>query len=252
MNPEVYDAQVDWERRLKREWPFYRSLFATHRVSTVLDCGCGTGRHAILFAQNGLDVTGIDVDREMVGLARRNAADAGVKAAFETAAFSELGRRFPARRFDAVICVGNSLSQLPALADVEDAIGGFASVCRPGGVLALHVLNYRSLLKKEMAAQPLRVTGAEGRREFFQKIYLPRRRRVDVVTVHGREGDDGWGSEVTRGVLLPIDVDDLLRFVAGAGFGLLEMRGDYSGAPFEGESSWDLILTAKLQGHFDY
>ena len=244
MNPSDYDAQVNWERRLTREWPFYRDLFTKHRVSTVLDCACGTGRHAILFEKNGLDVTGIDIDREMIELARKNAADAGVKVQFETAAFSGLGRKFPVRRFDAVICVGNSLSQLPALSDVENAIRNFATVCRPGGVLTLHVLNYRSLLKSEMVAQPLRVTGAEGRREFFQKIFLPRVRQVDVVTVHGREGDCGWGSQVTRGVLLPIDADDLLRLVTDSGFSRLEARGDYSGAPFGGESSWDLILTA--------
>jgi SAM-dependent methyltransferase len=244
MNPSDYDARVDWDRRLKREWPFYSKLFAQRRVSTVLDCACGTGRHAILFAQNGLDVTGIDIDREMIELARKNAADAGVKVLFETAAFSELDLKFPERRFDAVICVGNSLSQLPDLAGVKDAIRNFASVCRPGGVLALHVLNYRSLLKKEMVAQPLRVVGVEGRREFFQKIFLPRVKGVDVVTVHGRECDGGWGSEVRRGVLLPIDVDDLRRFVTGSGFSRLEAHGDYSGAPFEGGSSWDLILTA--------
>jgi hypothetical protein len=95
-----------------------------------------------------------------------------------------------------------------------------------------------------MVVQPLRVVGGEGHREFFQKIFLARVNEVEIVMVHAREGSSGWSSEATRGVLLPIDADDLRRFVIRAGFGRVETRGDYSGGPFEVQTSWDLILTA--------
>ncbi|MCX6340459.1 MAG: class I SAM-dependent methyltransferase [Candidatus Aureabacteria bacterium] len=244
MNASDYDRQVNWEKRLAAEWPFYRELFREHRVSSILDCACGTGRHAILFAKNGLSVTGIDIDSERIKLAHENAVGAGVDVRFETAAFSELNRLFSLPKFDAVICVGNSLSQLPGLPAVEEAIRSMAAVCRPGGMLVLHVLNYRSLLKKEMVAQPLRVVGGEGHRELFQKIFLPRTHQVEIVTVHVREGINGWSSEVARGMLLPIDAACLEKLVIRAGFSRVVMRGDYSGAPFDGEASWDLILTA--------
>ena len=244
MNASGYDRQVNWEKRLAAEWPFYRELFREHRVSSILDCACGTGRHAILFAKNGLSVTGIDIDSERIKLAHENAVGAGVDVRFETAAFSELNRLCPSPQFDAVICVGNSLSQLPGLHAVEEAIRSMAAVCRPAGMLVLHVLNYRSLLKKEMVAQPLRVVGGEGHRELFQKIFLPRTHQVEIVTVHVREGINGWSSEVARGMLLPIDAACLEKLVIRAGFSRVVMRGDYSGAPFDGEASWDLILTA--------
>lgn len=244
MKASDYDRQINWERRLAREWPFYQGLFREHGVNSVLDCGCGTGRHAILFARNGLRVIGTDVDPEMIMLARENAAAAGVDARFEVAAFSEICRLFPAPRFDAVICVGNSLSQLPDLNAVEEAIRAFASVCRRGGMLVLHLLNYHSLLKRDMVAQPLRVAGVERNRELFQKIFLPRAHEVEIIMVHAREGSAGWRSDVTRGALLPIDAAELEGFVARAGFRRLEQRGDYSGEPFDRERSWDLILTS--------
>ena len=244
MNPTDYDKQVNWEKRLAHEWPFYQDLFQKHRVNSVLDCACGTGRHAILFAKSGLSVTGMDIDPERIGLARENAVAAGADVRFEVAAFSELNRLSPLAQFDAVICVGNSLSQLPGLTAVEEAIRNMAAVCRPGGIVVLHILNYHSLLKKEMVAQPLRVVGEEGHREFFQKIFLPRAHQVEIVTVHAREGINGWSSEVARGVLLPIDAAVLEKFVIRAGFTRVVMRGDYSSRLFDREVSWDLILTA--------
>jgi SAM-dependent methyltransferase len=39
--------------------------------SKILDIGCGTGRHAILLAQNGYIVTGIDSSKEMLKVARQ-------------------------------------------------------------------------------------------------------------------------------------------------------------------------------------
>jgi SAM-dependent methyltransferase len=48
----------------------------------LLDLGCGVGRHALLFAQRGWSVTGIDVAAPSVDYARQEAADAGLPATF--------------------------------------------------------------------------------------------------------------------------------------------------------------------------
>jgi SAM-dependent methyltransferase len=244
MDAAQYDKQVDWEKRLANEWPFYRDVFRRHDVSSVLDCACGTGRHAIRFAESGLDVTGIDIDPAMIGRARANAAAAGVGVRFETAAFSEVAGVLTGRTFDAVICVGNSLSQLPDLGAVEDAVRNFAVVCRPGGVAVLHVLNYHALMEKEIVPRPLRVSGEHGEPEFFQKIFIPRPPWVHVLMVRIVDEGGKWSSSVSMGKLLPVGAADLERFATGAGFTGVEMRGDYSGRVFDRESSQDLILTA--------
>ena len=35
---------------------FYRQLFVEHRVESVLDCACGTGRHLPLFHSLGCEI----------------------------------------------------------------------------------------------------------------------------------------------------------------------------------------------------
>jgi SAM-dependent methyltransferase len=52
--PELYDALVDWSKRLAREEPFFRAVFEQVAARRVLDAACGTGRHAALF-QSGDD-----------------------------------------------------------------------------------------------------------------------------------------------------------------------------------------------------
>ena len=45
-------------------------------IGHALDLGCGTGTNAIYLAQKGFDVTGIDVSRQAIAVARRKARSA--------------------------------------------------------------------------------------------------------------------------------------------------------------------------------
>lgn len=67
----------------------------------VLDVGTGTGRAALAFAREGAAVTGIDASAEMLDVARRHAAEAGLTAAFEVGDAHQIP--FPDRSFDAAV-----------------------------------------------------------------------------------------------------------------------------------------------------
>ena len=63
----------------------------------MLDAGCGTGEHALLFAALGLPVLGVDVAETALAMARKKAADRGIAVEFALAdAFQleRLGRKF--------------------------------------------------------------------------------------------------------------------------------------------------------------
>lgn len=108
------------------ELPAVLSLAGDVRDLSVLDAGCGPGRHAEKLLDRGALVTGIDVSEEMVGLARERCKGRGefLRADFETAPFA------PAA-FDLVtasLCLMYSK-------DVRPAIRNFSRWLKPGGRL---------------------------------------------------------------------------------------------------------------------
>lgn len=70
---------------------------------TVLDVGTGTGRAAIALARRGAVVTAVDASAEMLAVAKRRAADAGVNVRFAAGDAHRI--ELPDESFDAVICL---------------------------------------------------------------------------------------------------------------------------------------------------
>lgn len=70
--------------------------------SSILDIGCGTGRHSVGLAKHGYKVTGIDMSSGMLDEARKAADKANAKVEFIHADASEYE---PQSRYDAAICL---------------------------------------------------------------------------------------------------------------------------------------------------
>jgi 2-polyprenyl-3-methyl-5-hydroxy-6-metoxy-1,4-benzoquinol methylase len=70
------------------------------RSKTILDIGCGTGRHAIELASRGYSVTGIDLSESQLARARQKAKDSEVNVQF----LKRDAREFTFKnKFDAII-----------------------------------------------------------------------------------------------------------------------------------------------------
>jgi SAM-dependent methyltransferase len=97
----------------------------------ILDLGCGTGSLAVLLAQAGHEVIGIDTSAEMLALARDKAATAGVRL--------DLGRAdaadppFGPASADVVLC----RHVLWSLDDRDAVLANWTRLLCPGGRLVL-------------------------------------------------------------------------------------------------------------------
>ena len=121
------DALVEW--------------LGLHAGMTVLDVGCGPGRHCLELARRGIAAHGIDVSQRFVDLAADAADAAGLS---ELATFARLDARRLADddrfsgRFDAAVslCQG-AFGLLGADDETLAVLGGMARAVRPGGRIAV-------------------------------------------------------------------------------------------------------------------
>ncbi|HET6816708.1 MAG TPA: class I SAM-dependent methyltransferase [Mycobacteriales bacterium] len=98
----------------------------------ILDCGCGTGEHALLVSAEGADALGIDLSERAVSQARAKAQSRGLPARFEVA--NALTFRAP-EPFDVVLDCG----VFHVFDDTDRAtyVNTLRALIRPGGTLYL-------------------------------------------------------------------------------------------------------------------
>lgn len=83
--------------------PLVSSLSQAWKPGRLLDIGCGDGKHAVLFASRGFEVTGIETARSALDLAQKRANEAGVAVRFKHADMREVPE--PDASFDYVIAI---------------------------------------------------------------------------------------------------------------------------------------------------
>ena len=107
---------------------------------TVLDVGCGTGRHAIRLAAAGAIVHALDFSAGMLEKARKKPGAAGVR--FQVHDLAE-PLPFPAGTFDRVLC-GLVVDHI---ADLAGLFGEMLRVCRPTGCVVVTVMHPALMLR---------------------------------------------------------------------------------------------------------
>ena len=114
--------------------PGIGDLLAPVRDGLVLELGCGSGALTRHLLAAGLRVVATDASPDMLALAR-DALGPGA----DLRELTLPGDPLP--RADAVVSVGHVLSYLPDAAAVEAALAAAAGALRPGGVLAVDILD---------------------------------------------------------------------------------------------------------------
>ena len=239
---DIYEAMIDWPKRLAAEEPFYRHWFQQAGVKRVVDVACGTGHHAAMFHGWGLEVEGADLSPAMIERAR--------------AAFGEPpGLRWAVRGFDepipaagswdAVVCVGNSLALAPDPATVRTAIARMMEALRPGGVLLVQVLNLWRLPDGPCVWQKC------------HRTQLPQGDALILKGVHrcGEQDMWSWPSPIpTAGRSWPTNPEvsrPLGRRVGGvyapAGAAEVQYFGGYASQPLHDDSSVDIVMVARKE-----
>ena len=132
------------------EVDFFLSLFALPLGATILDMGCGTGRHSVELAKRGYKVTGVDLSSGMLKEARKKADDAGVQVQFEHGDATNWTSTFS---FDAAICLcegGFGLIEKGEDAEIHDLaiLKNIEACLKPNAPFLLTALNGYSIIRQ--------------------------------------------------------------------------------------------------------
>jgi len=194
---------------------------------SVLDVGCGTGRHAVELARHGYRLTGVDISDGMLEQAARAAGEAGVEVEWVHA---DAARYTAARTFEAAICVCEGAFSLLSMND--DPLAHDTAILRmihaalgPGAPFILTAPNglqkIRHFTKDDVEFgkfDPLTlvetyimtVEDPRGHREVHarEKGYLPSELRL-VLEACGFEVQHLWGGTAGRWGRRPIELDEI-------------------------------------------
>ncbi len=135
----VREGYAEWSRQydgepnplVALEEPVMLEMIGEAAGLDVLDAACGTGRYALLLAEAGACVSGVDVSEQMLAHARRKAAERGLDLDLRLGQLDNLP--FGNESFDLVLCA-LALCHVPDLGPVARE---FARVLRPGGRLLI-------------------------------------------------------------------------------------------------------------------
>lgn len=134
---ESYD--VDENPLVAIEEPWVKRLLGDVRGLSVLDVGCGTGRHALWMANAGAEVTAIDFSAGMLQRAINKCGGRNIR--FQVQDLSQ-PLPFEDLSFDRVLC-GLVIDHI---ADLGSLFREMTRICRPKGVVLVSVMHPAMML----------------------------------------------------------------------------------------------------------
>ncbi|PWD98030.1 class I SAM-dependent methyltransferase [Marinilabilia rubra] len=191
---------------------------------TLLEAGCGTGNLASLLSEKGADVTGIDLDKEMI-LKAKTKVPANGRITFENLNILEIDQRWAKETFDGVVSFGNTLVHLKDKKQVLQFLKGCFMVLKPGGKLLVQIINYDRILDNEINALPT----IDNEKISFERFYDygPGDNHIDFRTILTVKESNTVMRNVVS--LLPVRQKDLKCLFEETGFEKMRVFGGFGG-----------------------
>jgi len=137
---------ADWETIFKEKGKVFSKphknmkdiikLMKKENIKSVLDLGCGSGRHVVLLAKEGFDIYGIDISKEGIKLTKQHLKELKLKAKLKKASCY---KKFPFEDnfFDAVISI--QVIHHNYIEKIRYCISEIERVLKPNGIIFITV-----------------------------------------------------------------------------------------------------------------
>jgi ubiquinone/menaquinone biosynthesis C-methylase UbiE len=246
---DAYAAFYDWENARtvgRRDVAFWRRTLRAERAPT-LELGCGTGRLLVPMARTGVPVVGIDRSADMLARARSRAKRLPRAQRPRMVRGDIRSLPFPARSFGVVMAPYGLLQSLLRESDLAALLADVHRVLRRGGLFGIDLVPDLPAWREYRGRTTLQGRGPRGGRlTLVESVRQDRRRRLTIfdetfIERKGRRTSKHTFSLTFRTLSPP----EVVERLAGAGFVVEQLLGDYRGGQWTDDAETWLIVARR-------
>ncbi len=197
--------------------------------SSVLDLGCGAGRHSIMFSKLGFQVTGYDLSRHLLLEAKSSSICQKTTLSLVRGDIRNLPFK---SKFDLVLNIFTSWGYFESDLENLTVLKNAVSLKKTGGFFVFDFLNAEYLRKNLI---PSSVTEFEG------VTYSEERLIKDERVIKSIKFCDGNGEKCFKESVRLFNHDQIIEVFKETGVSNISLFGDYDGSRFEKSNSPRII-----------
>jgi SAM-dependent methyltransferase len=267
-NPNVFDEISDYwsEMSYVRSTQEQVNFVIKHveRTGSVLDLGCGNGRHAVPLAKAGYEVVGLDISVRQLQKAQNKAAEAKIDLNIVRADMRQLP--FHTGAFSLVASLDTSFGYFSNEADALQTLLEATRVLSQQGLLILDVFNRERMLQRHVKSLGLGLLPFIFRlmprfrlfwslftwRE-YPSFYLLQHRRVSInggmlIDIWVFRGKKTGNITIARHEVQLYSLSDLRKLLGATKLQIEQICGSYTGGAYTMNSDRLLLISRKAPG----
>lgn len=206
--------------------------------SKVLDLACGTGSYSIALALKGHRVDAIDLDEEMIDIAR---SKGGLYVNFVAGDMTEIKEEFKGKRYNLIYCIGNSIVHLKNKERIQSFIEDAYEVLNEEGIFIVQIVNYDRIIKYDVKSLPTIEDSSKGVKFIRNYNYKSEEGKVEFQTeliISKESKEESYKNSVD---LIALEKDELQAMFEKAGFSNIEVYGNFSEEEYS-DKSFSLVI----------
>jgi 2-polyprenyl-3-methyl-5-hydroxy-6-metoxy-1,4-benzoquinol methylase len=201
-----------------------------YKNADILDLACGAGRHSILFAEKGFNVTAVDLSKNLLKLARRRAEDAGININFVNA---DLRDFCITSKFDLVVNLFTSFGYFETDDENFSLFYTAYELLRPGGYFVIDYFNPGYLQQNLVPFSEDIIDG----KKIIQERKIMGNRVIKDITI----AKNSIRTKFMESVRI-YSASELLSALEKSGLKISVIFGDFNGSKFDLNSSSRIII----------
>jgi len=222
----VWVDYINWNKRRQAEGGFLLNTLKKFNCQKIFDACLGDGADSIHLLKNSFNVTSNDLDNLFIQKAKENANKQNVTLTITKYDWKDLDKHFEKKSFDAITCLGNSLTHLFSKKDRLKTLKNFLHILNDNGILIIDERNYQNILDKReeiLSDEKFRLSN-----EFVYCGDNVRSRPIEISENQVRlEIKDERSGKNWHLLIYPFRRGELLNLLKEIGFTKIEQYSDY-------------------------